>query len=111
MKQIMRDASGYYLLGYTSSSAPTDGKFHTIDVRVKRQGVEVRARKGYWAYTTEDVARATAAPKAGPPPEISHALNAIAEPAGSGHPARFWTGTDQAAGGQSPLAFLWGPLA
>ena len=29
MKQIMRDASGYYLLGYTSQSAPTDGKFHT----------------------------------------------------------------------------------
>jgi len=39
MKQIMRDASGYYLLGYTSSSAPTDGKFHTIDVRVKRPNV------------------------------------------------------------------------
>ena len=66
MKQIMRDASGYYLLGYTSTSAPTDGKFHTIDVRVKRPGVDVRARKGYWAYTTEDVARATAPPKAGP---------------------------------------------
>ncbi|HYT74356.1 MAG TPA: VWA domain-containing protein, partial [Vicinamibacterales bacterium] len=25
MKQIMRDASGYYLLGYTSAAAPTDG--------------------------------------------------------------------------------------
>jgi hypothetical protein len=49
MKQIMRDASGYYLLGYTSSSAPTDGKFHTIDVRVKRPNVEVRSRRGYWA--------------------------------------------------------------
>src|SRR5260221_400553 len=67
MKQIMRDASGYYLLGYTSSSAPTDGKFHTIDVRVKRPGVELRARKGYWAYTTEDVARASAPPTSGPP--------------------------------------------
>jgi VWFA-related protein len=110
MKQIMRDASGYYLLGYTSSSAPTDGRFHTIDVRVKRQGVEVRARKGYWAYTTEDVARATAPAKAGPPPEISHALNAIAEPTGSGHAARFWTGTDQAAGGQSRVTFVWEPL-
>jgi VWFA-related protein len=110
MKQIMRDASGYYLLGYTSSSAPTDGKFHTIDVRVKRPGVDVRARKGYWAYTTEDVARATAPPKAGPPPEISHALNAIAEPANSGHAARFWTGTDAAAGGQSRVTFVWEPL-
>jgi VWFA-related protein len=111
MKQIMRDASGYYLLGYTSSSAPTDGRFHTIDVRVKRPGVEVRARKGYWAYTTEDVARATAPAKPGPPPEISHALNAIAEPANGGHAARFWTGTDQAAGGQARVTFVWEPLA
>src|SRR5260221_1855115 len=110
MKQIMRDASGYYLLGYTSSSAPTDGKFHTIDVRVKRPGVELRARKGYWAYTTEDVARASAPPKPGPPPEIAHALNGIAEPANAGHAARFWTGTDQAAGGQARVTFVWEPL-
>jgi VWFA-related protein len=111
MKQIMRDASGYYLLGYTSSSAPTDGKFHSIDVRVKRPGVEVRARKGYWAYTAEDAARASAPPKAGPPPEISNALNSIAEPANGGRVARFWTGTDQAAPGQSRVTFVWEPLA
>ena len=60
MKQIIRDSSGYYLLGYNSTQAPTDGKFHEIKVRVKRRGVEVRARKGYWAYTVEDVARANA---------------------------------------------------
>jgi VWFA-related protein len=110
MKQIIRDASGYYLLGYTSTSAPTDGKFHTIDVRVRRSGVEVRARKGYWAYTAEDAVRATAPPKPGPPPEISHALNAIAEPASSGHAARFWTGMDQAAGGQTRVTFVWEPF-
>ena len=51
MKQIMRDSSAYYLLGYNSSEAPTDGKFHDIRVRVKRPGVQVRARKGYWALT------------------------------------------------------------
>ena len=110
MKQIMRDASGYYLLGYTSTAAPTDGKFHSIDVRVKRPGVEIRSRKGYWAYTAEDVARATAPPKPGPPPEISNALNAIAEPATSGHAARFWTGMEQADGGQSRVTFVWEPF-
>lgn len=111
MKQIMRDASGYYLLGYTSSAAPTDGKFHTIDVRVKRPGVDVRARKGYFAYTAEDVARATAPPKPGPPKEISNALNAIALPASSGHAARFWSGTDQTANGQPRVTFVWEPLS
>ena len=65
MKQIIRDASGYYLLGYNSAQAPTDGKFHKIDVEVKRKGVDVRARKGYWAYTAEDAARVEApAPEA-----------------------------------------------
>jgi VWFA-related protein len=110
MKQIMRDASGYYLLGYTSTAAPTDGKFHSIDVRVKRPGVDIRARKGYFAYTVEDVARATAPPKPGPPPEISHALNAIAAPATSGHAARFWTGLDQPAAGRPRVTFVWEPL-
>jgi VWFA-related protein len=110
MKQIMRDASGYYLLGYTSSAAPTDGKFHAIEVRVKRPGVDIRARKGYFAYTLEDVARATAPPKPGPPPEISRALNSIAAPATSGHAARFWTGLDQPAGGGPRVTFVWEPL-
>ena len=107
MKQIMRDASGYYLLGYTSASAPTDGKFHNIDVRVKRPNVEVRARKGYWAYTPRTSRSATAPPKAGPAPAVSNALNAIAEPT-RGRPARFWVGTDRGpAAGQSRVTFVW----
>ena len=110
MKQIMRDASGYYLLGYTSSSAPTDGKFHTIDVKVKRPNVEVRARKGYWAYTVEDAAKASAPPKAGPSPEIAHALESIVEASTAAHAARFWTGTDQASQGQDRVTFVWEAL-
>jgi VWFA-related protein len=109
MKQIMRDASGYYLLGYTSSEAPTDGKFHTIDVKVKRPNVEVRFRKGYWAYTTEDAARASAGSRAEPKPEITNALNAIIDPARE-HSARFWTGTDRSANGQDRVTFVWEAL-
>src|SRR3977135_3045537 len=69
MKQITRDQSAYYLIGYNSSQAPSDGKFHEIKVRVKRPGVQVRARKGYWALNQEQTARALAPPKlAGPKP-------------------------------------------
>jgi VWFA-related protein len=39
MQQIVRDSSYYYLVGYNSSQAPQDGKFHEIKVRVKRPGV------------------------------------------------------------------------
>ena len=66
------------MLGYNSTQAPTDGKFHEIKVRVKRKGVDVRARKGYWAYTTEDVARATAPPKPDAPSAVTAALDSIA---------------------------------
>ena len=31
LAQIVRDQSAYYLLGYTSSEAPTDGEFHEIE--------------------------------------------------------------------------------
>ncbi len=83
MQQIIRDASGYYLIGYNSSQAPTDGKFHKIDVEVTRKGVDVRARKGYWAYTAEDAARVEA-PRAEAPPAVTR---------GARHPRRStaWT--------------------
>jgi hypothetical protein len=79
-------------------------------VKVKRPNVEVRARKGYWAYTAEDAARATAPPKPGPPPEVANALNSIVEPAKGGHAARFWTGTDRGADGKTRVTFVWEPL-
>ena len=109
MQQIIRDSSGYYLLGYTSSQAPTDGRFHRIDVEVTRKGVEVRARKGYWAYTAEDAARATAPPKPEAPAAVSTALAALADPP-RGRPARFWVGTSRGDAGKSRLTFVWEPI-
>ena len=108
MKQIMRDSSSYYLLGYTSTEAPTDGKFHEIKVNVKRRGVDVRARKGYWALTKEDVARILAPPKPEAPAAVTEALTALAEPPG-GRPARFWIGTTKGDDGQAKVTFAWEP--
>ncbi|HEY3885359.1 MAG TPA: hypothetical protein VGL62_09150, partial [Vicinamibacterales bacterium] len=109
MKQIIRDSSGYYLLGYTSSSAPTDGKFHTIDVKVNRPGVEVRARKGYWAYTPEEAVKARAPAKPSAPSPVLNALNSVAEPAGGDRAAEFWLGTDMSPAGQPQVLFAWNP--
>jgi VWFA-related protein len=110
MKQIIRDASGYYLLGYNSTQAPTDGKFHEIKVRVTRRGVDVRARKGYWAYTVDDVARATAPPTPGAPSAVMAALNSIAEPP-RGRAARFWIGMAKGPDGSPRVTFAWEPMA
>jgi len=69
LKKIVDDLTSYYLLGYYSTNGKLDGRFRTIKVRVKRPGVEVRARKGYRAATAEEVSRAKTA-AAAPVPEI-----------------------------------------
>src|SRR5947207_15681918 len=109
MKQIIRDSSGYYLLGYSSSLAPTDGKFHTIKVNVKRKGVEVRARKGYWAYTVDDVARANSPLSRNEAPSaVTSALNMLAAPARD-KSAHFWIGTTRGQNGMTHVTFSWEP--
>ena len=109
MSQIVRDQSAYYLVGYTSSQAPQDGKFHEIRVRVKRPGMQVRARRGYWAFTAEEVKRALAGPKPGPPADVTKALAAIA-PMTNRRYVRTWIGNDKGDGGKTKLTFLWEPL-
>ena len=47
--RVQRDMSAYYLIGYSSTNAVKDGRFRRIQVRVKRDGVRVEARPGYYA--------------------------------------------------------------
>jgi VWFA-related protein len=47
--RVQRDMSAYYLLGYSSTNATKDGRFRRIQVRVKRDGLRVEARAGYYA--------------------------------------------------------------
>jgi VWFA-related protein len=45
--RVVADNSSYYVLGYYPKNERRDGRFRKIDVRVKRDDVEVRSRKGY----------------------------------------------------------------
>jgi VWFA-related protein len=109
MKQILRDSSAYYLLGYNSTFTATDGKFHEIRVRVKRPGVQVRARKGYWALTSEDAKRALGPPTPEPPKAVSSAIAAISTPSRS-RLVRTWIGTERGTAGKTRVTFVWEPL-
>lgn len=48
MARIAADLRQYYLLGYTPTKA-ADDKYRTIDVKVRREGLTILARKGYRA--------------------------------------------------------------
>lgn len=109
LRQMIRDTSAYYLLGYTSSEAPRDGKFHEIKVTVKRKGIDVRFRKGYWAMSPDDIARATGPSKPLLPADVADALASTAAPE-RGHPVRTWIGFDRAPGnsdGRSMVTLVW----
>jgi len=43
------DGSSYYLLAYYPEAKQWDGKFHKIQVKVNKPGLEVRHRNGYFA--------------------------------------------------------------
>ncbi len=47
--RVESDLHNYYLVGYTPTNDSYDGRFRTIEVKVKRPGVTVAARKGYFA--------------------------------------------------------------
>jgi VWFA-related protein len=47
--RIESDLHNYYLVGYTPANETYDGRFRAIEVKVKRPGVTVAARKGYFA--------------------------------------------------------------
>jgi VWFA-related protein len=45
--RIVRENSSYYVLGFYSTNARRSGRYRSLDVRVRRPGLEIRARDGY----------------------------------------------------------------
>lgn len=110
MKQIVQDASAYYLLGYAPELTPVDGKFHKIKVRVKKPGYEVRARSGYFAPSLSDMTRAReAAAAATLPPEENRAFAELAAADRAERLVDLWVGMARGRDGLTRVTLAWAP--
>ena len=95
LSRMLADVGVYYLLGYYSTNTKLDGKFRKLTVRVKRPGVQVRARPGYLAPTEAEAASARVdrlmdgapAGHTDTPPEFRRALESLV-PIRGGSPVR-----------------------
>ena len=52
-KVVRRDLGNYYELSYYPKKKKADGKYHKITVKVKRPGISISFRRGYFDYTDE----------------------------------------------------------
>jgi hypothetical protein len=86
LAEVSRDTSNYYVIGYSPSHANMDGKFRQISVRVKRPGVEVRARKGYLAVPVVTPAGTPSVRHPAGPTTATPAAPTPPTPDSAGHP-------------------------
>lgn len=89
INRIVDDVSSYYLLTYSSSNTRLDGRFRAITVRVKRDGVKVRARRGYRGPTADEMISSAGTPGTA----VKAALAATSAPANARSPFRIRTST------------------
>lgn len=54
IESVMEEQQGYYLLGYKPGSETFNRSFHNIKASVKRQGLTVRTRSGFYGITEEE---------------------------------------------------------
>ena len=54
LDRIMDDQQGYYLLGYRPNTETFNRRFHHISAKVKRSGLSLRTRKGFYGFTEDE---------------------------------------------------------
>lgn len=85
LREIVAETSATYQLGYYPGNARWDGKYHRVEVRLRRKGLKVLCRKGYVAADqpasqSPDAALRSAAKSAVDDASIGVALNVSSNP-------------------------------
>jgi len=62
LDRILEDQSGYYLIGYRPTDETFNRKFHHIKARVKKSGLTLRTRYGFFGISEDEVANAKRIP-------------------------------------------------
>ncbi len=98
--RLTAEVPGYYVLTFRGAD---DGRFHPVEVRVARRGVQSRTRAGYWATSPAERLGASLLADARPtrpPPEPVRRLSPLIRP---------WFGLTRGANGQTRVRFVWEP--
>lgn len=106
LQGVMADASAYYLIGYSPTRKTNDGKFHEIKVRVKRRGVRVTARRGYWAASEKELTAAAEAAATPVNTALTGALSALSDSVNT-RAVAIWTGVTKGDDDKTRLMFTW----
>src|SRR5262249_44516523 len=105
LRRIVSDCSAYYLLTYRSEH-PDDGRFREVQVKVKKPGIIVRARKGYWARSPDEAIAAETIARFNStesrPVEVEPAwhVSSLIKP---------WFGLARGVDGKTRVTFVWEP--
>lgn len=85
LRRFAESLSTYYLLGYYSTNTKFDGGYRRLEVKVRQPDIRLKARRGYYAPTEEEMAALAAGRAAADAPvpaetlAISAALERLAE--------------------------------
>jgi VWFA-related protein len=102
--RIVEQNSSYYLLGYYPAVDRRDGKFRSLEVRVKRPGLRVQHRKGYAAPRGRAETRPVAASAEAAPAELRAAVESPLPIAGV--PVRVWAAPFPGPATRAPVAII-----
>lgn len=100
LAQATFDLDHYFLVTFEPAGAG-DGRFHPVEVRMRRAGAVVRARSGYWAH---DAALAAAAELAAKPRYVLPF-----RPAHASRYIRPWIGMSRGKDGLTTVTLTWEP--
>jgi VWFA-related protein len=99
LARLNRDLDAHYVLSYKPAHGG-DGRFHLLQVGIKKQGASVRARAGYVASLSAEL-RAAAMPAPASPLRVLRRSALI----------QSWSGSAPAAAGHAVVMVTWEPVA